>query len=148
MAIIEEFQDNLKSGQSIILQGLAEEFNFYTDENLLKNIILNLLSNACKYSAADKAIFIRIYDQDEKIRFEVADQGMGIPDKDQKYLFTRFFRAGNVAHIKGSGLGLNIVRDYIQILDGEITVKSKEGQGSTFQITFNKMPNHEKDSNH
>ena len=148
MTIIEEFQDNLKNGQSIVLQGLKEEFQFYTDENLLKNIILNLLSNASKYSKENKVIFIRLIDYEEQICFEIEDQGMGIPEEDQKYLFTRFFRAGNVEHIKGTGLGLNIVRDYVQILDGKITVKSEEGKGSVFQITFNKMPDHEKNFNH
>ena len=59
---------------------------------------------------------------------------MGIPEADQKHLFTRFFRASNAVNIQGTGLGLNIVRSYVDLLKGEISFNSVEGQGTTFYV--------------
>ena len=70
--------------------------------------------------------------------FKIIDQGMGIPEQEQKYLFERFFRASNVENIQGTGLGLNIVKQYLSLLEGEIEAYSKEGEGSTFIV---KIPN-------
>ena len=138
MKIIETFQNNLKVDQTISLKALEHDFEFNTDPNLLKQIILNLLSNASKYSDPKEQIIIRIIEKEKDLNFEIEDRGMGIPPEDQKHLFTRFFRAGNVNHIKGSGLGLNIVRDYVKLLNGEISVKSKVGKGSLFIVSLPK----------
>ncbi len=144
MSVIETFQNNLKVDQTIVLKGLDNNFEFYTDPNLLRQIILNLLSNASKYSEPKDEITFRILEKEKHLNFEIEDQGMGIPKEDQKHLFTRFFRSGNVSHIKGTGLGLNIVRDYVSLLNGEINVKSQEGKGSLFIVSLPKNNHEEK----
>lgn len=75
----------------------------------------------------------------DMIHIEIEDQGMGIPEADQKHLFTRFFRASNAINIQGTGLGLNIVRSYIDLLKGKISFNSVEGQGTTFYV---QIPTH------
>ena len=74
------------------------------------------------------------------IEFSISDNGIGIPDEDQKHLFDRFFRASNVINIEGTGLGLNIVKKYVEILNGEISFASKLYEGTTFNV---KIPNHQ-----
>ena len=64
---------------------------------------------------------------------------MGIPDQDQEHLFERFFRAKNVTNIQGTGLGLNIVKRYSNLLNGEVTFTSKEGKGTTFNLSIKKL---------
>jgi signal transduction histidine kinase len=68
--------------------------------------------------------------------FSVSDEGIGIPDEDQKHLFDRFFRASNVTNIEGTGLGLNIVKKYLEMLDGEISFVSKLYIGTTFNVSI------------
>jgi len=138
MGVIETFQNNLKPDQTIAFKGLEYQYDFKSDPNLLRQIILNLLSNASKYSDPGEQIFIRILEKETHLNFEVEDRGMGIKLEDQKHLFTRFYRAENVSHIKGTGLGLNIVRDYVKLLKGEITLSSKEGKGSLFIVSLPK----------
>ncbi len=145
---IENFQNNLKEGQTIRLQNPSENLLINTDPFLLKNILLNLLSNASKYSKENEVIIIRVKNLLDKTIFEVEDRGMGISKTDMNFLFTRFYRAGNVSHIKGTGLGLNIVRDYVSILKGDISVKSTLGKGSIFTIALPKNNGNEKDINH
>ena len=103
----------------------------------MKNIILNLLSNAIKYSNVNGKIELSVIENDALVELSVKDDGIGIPEKDQKRMFDRFFRAGNVTNIEGTGLGLNIVNRYIKLLDGEISFTSEEGVGTTF---FIKLP--------
>ena len=67
---------------------------------------------------------------------KIQDEGIGIPDLEVKHVFERFFRASNAANIQGTGLGLNIVKRYIEMLGGNINFKSQEGKGSTFTITL------------
>lgn len=109
---------------------------YKTDGLLLKNTLLNLLSNAVKYSADDGNIIVTLEDETEQIKLSIQDFGMGIPEKDQKNLFTRFFRAENVTNIEGTGLGLIIVQRYLDLLKGKIDFKSKQGEGTTFYITL------------
>ncbi|NNC82873.1 MAG: PAS domain-containing sensor histidine kinase [Flavobacteriales bacterium] len=104
------------------------------DRNILKNILLNLVSNAIKYSRADTVIQIRSQIKGAYLEISVTDEGIGIPEADKKHMYERFFRAQNATNIKGTGLGLNIVKRYLELLDGEIAFKSKEGQGTTFTI--------------
>ena len=66
----------------------------------------------------------------------IKDEGMGIPKVDQQYMFTRFFRAHNVANIQGTGLGLNIVKKYLDLMEGTINFESEEGKGTVFTINI------------
>lgn len=120
----------------IMVEHSQPELLLHMDKEMVRNIIINLLSNALKYSPDESTITIRSYSQDEKAIFEIEDKGMGIPEADQKNLFDRFFRAKNVTNVQGTGLGLNIVKRYLALMRGSITFKSKEGVGTTFIVTL------------
>jgi len=105
-------------------------------QKILKNIILNLLSNAIKYSPGEKDIEIISSVADDRVSINVKDNGIGISEQDQKELFTEFFRARNTENIKGTGLGLIIVKKYVELLEGNISVISKPGEGTAFTIEF------------
>jgi signal transduction histidine kinase len=98
--------------------------------------MFNLISNASKYSDPGKTIDIDCRQENGKILFSIKDHGIGIPKEDQKHLFDRFYRASNAGQIQGTGLGLNIVRRYADLLGGEISFKSDYGKGSTFYISI------------
>ncbi len=131
--IMDEFSGILKPGQTIHYthEGPA---TLHSDKNFLKHIFSNLLSNAVKYSPEGKPIQLRTRLDGDSFHLEVEDHGIGIPREDQRHLFTRFFRARNAENIKGTGLGLNIVRRYVEILGGEIIFESEEGKGTRFHV--------------
>ncbi len=104
------------------------------DENILKHILNNLLSNALKYSPAGGSIQLIITRQDEAVSFEIADEGIGIPQEEQSQLFGPFYRATNVDNIAGTGLGLAIVHRCVEALEGTISFISEEGRGTTFKV--------------
>lgn len=134
--ILDEMSGNLKSGQKLI-NNASSNYTYATDAQLFRNIVINLLSNAIKYSDENDIIEIDIDDQKDFCLISVKDHGIGIPQKDQERMFSRFFRAGNVINIEGTGLGLNIVERYLELLDGSLSFESKEGEGTTF---FVKLP--------
>lgn len=129
----EEIKPILKDGQQIVLD-CADGMNVYTDGRILRNILFNLLSNASKYSDQHKNIHISIVAEQDKVIFSVRDEGIGIPDTDKKYMFDRFFRASNATNIQGTGLGLNIVKRYVDLLGGNIYFDSEYGKGSVFSV--------------
>lgn len=133
--IIEDVKGMLKPGQEIecIHEGMATTFQ---DKKILRNVILNLLSNALKYSGNDQKIIIRCISTDRYVEVKVRDYGIGIPEEDQKNLFGKFFRAKNATNYQGTGLGLNIVKRYMDILDGEIGFVSESGEGTEFTIKY------------
>ena len=131
--VIDELNVILKPGQEIRLK-TNESTSIETDDRLLKNVLINLTSNAIKYSPANSLIEITMAFDSEKVKIDIRDHGIGIPDKDQSHLFTRFFRAGNATNLEGTGLGLNIVKKYLELLKGAISFKSKLNEGSTFTI--------------
>lgn len=104
------------------------------DKNLTRNICLNLISNAIKYSDEGKNIVFTTDIRSSKLIIVVSDEGMGIPKEDQQHLFERFFRANNVSNIQGTGLGLNIVKKYVDLLHGQIEFTSEYGKGTTFTV--------------
>lgn len=124
--------------QKQISQVLEYEHNgvktIETDKKILRNIVLNVLSNALKYSKEDGLIQISSTVESEKLIIKVQDYGIGIPEEDLPYIFKRFFRANNASYIQGTGLGLNIVKKYVSLLDGVIHCKSKLNEGSVFII--------------
>ncbi len=132
--IADEFKEQLKPGQWIEHKGTDEGGEVYCDKNFLRHILINLMSNASKYSDKDKCIHFGVRLLDEELIFNIKDEGIGIPLEDQKHLYTRFFRAHNVENIKGTGLGLHIVRKYVELLHGSISFESGEGAGTTFQV--------------
>jgi two-component system phosphate regulon sensor histidine kinase PhoR len=109
------------------------------DREALADAFINLIDNAMKYSAEHKSIVVRTGKSDSDVYLEVEDQGVGISEKDQKYIFDKFFRVTekNLAHrVKGSGLGLAIVKHIMDAHNGKIYVKSAPGSGSLFRLLF------------
>lgn len=106
----------------------------YQDKRIIRNLFLNLVSNAAKYSPPDKLIKLRTIVDKGKLTIHVIDEGIGIPLEDQKLIFNKFFRAHNSNHIQGTGLGLNISKRYVELLGGEIDFKSIPGAGTEFMI--------------
>lgn len=134
--VIEEVNPALKTGQEIVLNCSSDLHEIETDPRILRNIMFNLISNASKYSDAGKNIYLTCVRNGNFISFSVKDEGIGIPLEDQKHLFDRFFRATNAGNIQGTGLGLNIVMRYTELLRGEIIFESEYEKGSTFTINI------------
>lgn len=122
----------LKENQRLILSG--DSVTIFSDPFFLKAILINLISNAIKYSPEGADIVVNWKVMDNQICIDVIDQGIGIPEEEQKLMFTRFFRAANVTNIEGTGLGLFIVTKYLDLLGGEINFSSKVNKGSTFTL--------------
>lgn len=131
--IISEMQSVTKKDQRIISNYSGKDVA-KVDKKLLKNILFNLLSNAIKFSPEDGTIKIETQLTDFEIKIEVKDNGIGISVEDQKHLFERFFRAHNATHIQGTGLGLNIVAKYAELMKASINIESEENKGTTFTI--------------
>lgn len=104
------------------------------DKKILKHILLNLITNAIKFSPNEKPVEVESFIKDGQIMINITDHGIGIPEEDQKHLFERFFRAHNATNIQGTGLGLNIVARYLDLLQGTIEFKSKVSEGTAFYI--------------
>jgi signal transduction histidine kinase len=132
----EDFNIFLKAGQKIIHESNQPDITVYLDKRLMKNIFTNLLSNAIKYSEKDSEIRCIIMRHRDRITLEVIDRGIGIPEEDKPYMFGRFFRAGNAININGTGLGLNIVQRYLDLMGGSISFSSHLGKGTTFKVEF------------
>lgn len=117
---------------------IEEEVFIEGDSIGLETIITNLLSNAFKYSGAEGKVILNIHTEGEKIKLIVADDGPGISDDDKKYLFKRFYRSGDeqTRKSKGTGLGLFIVKNLLNLMNGEIVVLNNQPKGTIFEITF------------
>jgi len=124
----------LKSGQRINIPDNIDEYTLYQDEKILELSLSNLMYNAIKYSPENTQIDLDILQNGKNIIFKIKDQGIGIPKKDQKYIFNRYFRAENVINSQGTGIGLNIVKGHLENLGGAISFTSEENKGSVFSI--------------
>jgi PAS domain S-box-containing protein len=133
--MIEEVNGMLKPGQYIDF-GYKGRRGIFQDKKILRNIFLNLLTNAIKYSGQQQVVHLDIDAETQLAIIKVRDEGIGIPADEQKNLFTKFYRAKNATNIQGTGLGLNIVKRYVELLDGSINFVSLAGQGTTFIIEF------------
>ncbi|ARV62646.1 PAS domain-containing sensor histidine kinase [Nostocales cyanobacterium HT-58-2] len=106
------------------------------DEKLLRHILTNLLSNAIKYSPQGGNIQFELICEPKSVIFRIQDEGIGIPEEDQKKLFTSFFRSSNIGNLPGTGLGLTIVKNAVELHGGQITVESQVGVGTTFTVVL------------
>lgn len=133
--IVTEFDGLKKEGQHIALDYEPGGSHFVSsDRQLIQNILLSLLSNAVKYSSTDSTITVSVRKEGSALMLEVKDQGIGIPLHEQSHIFDRFFRAKNAIDIEGTGLGLNIVKNYVELLHGDITFTSIENEGTSFSV--------------
>jgi PAS domain S-box-containing protein len=137
--LILDLQGLLKAGQRIELK--IDEINgsnIFQDPKLIRHILVNLLTNAIKFSKENTEIELIIKLDKTEAYFTVKDRGLGIPEADQNKLFTRFFRSSNADNIQGTGLGLSIALQYVKYLNGTITFSSEEGVGSVFNVNLPK----------
>lgn len=134
LKLIEEIKPSLKNEQTITLHHTFKTKEVYLDPKLLRQILSNLISNASKYSVKSSNIDFKISSNHKKIFIEIIDQGIGVPEDDKNELFQRFFRAKNVTNIEGTGIGLNIVKQYLELMKGRISVESELQKGSKFSV--------------
>lgn len=133
--VITEFRDQNSADQKLFLQ-FDGEAQGNVDKVMLTNVLHNLISNALKYSEAGKRVWINVESTEDNLKFSVKDEGIGIPLEEQAQVFTRFFRANNVHEIQGTGLGLNIVNKYVELMSGIIDFQSAPDEGTTFTISI------------
>jgi signal transduction histidine kinase len=110
------------------------------DRDSVKQVLINLIDNAIKYSAERKTIAISLVESEREVEIRVSDQGIGIPGSDLDKIFDKFYRSTGAAGInpKGVGLGLKIAGHIMAAHHGEIGVESRPGEGSTFRLVFPK----------
>jgi len=125
----------LKPEQKFLNKYEGEE-KVFADKKLLKNILFNLLSNAIKFSNDNAEIILNSHRNKSTALIEVKDKGIGISIEDQKHLFSSFFRGSNANNIQGTGLGLHIVKRYIDLMNGNVHLQSEQGKGTIVSITF------------
>ena len=134
--IVDEMQLLTRQGQVIVYDHSGNAGIVCLDKNLLKNCIINLISNAIKYSGENSTIIFNTNIDDMRYSVTISDNGIGIPAEEHKHLFEAFFRAQNTGNIPGTGLGLNIVSRYVKLMGGTIDFESATGKGTKFIITF------------
>lgn len=134
--VIDDLNLFLKHGQFINFSATKENIIISSDNKTLELILANVVSNAIKYSPEHGKIRLNLTQEDDKAIFTVHDHGIGIPKKDQKYIFNRYFRAENALLNEGTGIGLNIVKSHLENLNGDIEFISDKEIGTIFTLTF------------
>ncbi len=130
----EEVENSTKNTHKIKLNNSAKLEKLNTDEKLLRNVFINLLTNAIKFSPDKKYVELQVREEFNQLVIEVIDEGIGISDKDQPRLFEAFYRASNASSINGTGLGLSIVKKAVEVLGGEIDLQSKVNEGTRVKV--------------
>lgn len=134
--IQDAFESQTASPHPLIVDYAEDNPQVRADERLLRQIVTNLFSNAIKYSPEGGSIHCAIRCDQGQLHFDIQDQGIGIPEADQPYLFDSFHRAANVGAIPGTGLGLSIVKKCVDIHGGKIEVTSSPWQGTAFHLSL------------
>jgi signal transduction histidine kinase len=132
---VDDMKGLVKEGQQIRYQHEGE-INVNNDKKLLRNVLINLISNALKFSDPASSITITSRVQNGTASVAVQDQGIGISEEDQQHLFSTFFRGKNALNIQGTGLGLHIVKRYADLMQGQLHLQSTLGEGTTITLTF------------
>ncbi len=133
------FESYAKSNNIVLnFETNVESFSCAFDELMIEKIVDNLISNGIKYSCPDVNLFIKLQCTGNKWILEVEDQGIGISKKAQKSLFNEYYRGENAVNSKvvGSGIGLLLVKNYVQLHKGKISCVSQENKGSVFQVVI------------
>jgi PAS domain S-box-containing protein len=132
---VDEMKGLIKQGQGIGYSHKGTEV-VESDKKLVKNVLINLISNASKFSAEEGIISVSSFVKENQACIQVTDEGIGISEEDQKHLFSSFFRGKNAINIQGTGLGLHIVKRYLDLLGGEARLQSELGKGTTITFTI------------
>lgn len=132
-ALLKELQVAAPQHQ-LVLQCDRNDIYTQVDEQLLRSILVNILHNAIQYTPQGGQIELQLCQEQKELIFCIVDQGLGIPDDDQPFLFEPFHRGKNVSNIPGTGLGLSIVKQFAALLNGTVVFESSLGVGTTFII--------------
>ncbi len=134
--VFEVFKEN-NPQKNFIFHTSNAQILIEADAVKFESVITNLLSNACKYSDEGATISLGISTQNEHVEIVVSDDGVGISDIDQSLVFQRMFRAPATSKLReGTGLGLYLIKKYLELMGGNINLYSKEGQGTSFVVTL------------
>lgn len=136
--VVEELELIKKNGQEIVFFHKGPN-KIVNDNKLVKAILINLLSNSIKFSEENRKICINSHATKKEVTITIKDEGIGISKKDQEHLFESFYRGRNAQNIQGTGLGLHIVKRYLQLLQGEINLQSVMGKGTTVTVVLPKQ---------
>ncbi|MEW6491400.1 MAG: hybrid sensor histidine kinase/response regulator [Cyanobacteriota bacterium] len=134
--LIDEWKMKVDDKHYLIFTSADESLPFSGDTKLLRQIITNFIENAIKYSPNGGKILVKLTCEEKQVKFQVCDQGIGIPIEDQQSLFKSFNRASNVGTIGGTGLGLSIVKKCVDLHGGQIIVESEPDMGAKFSVTL------------
>jgi PAS domain S-box-containing protein len=136
--VVESARLRAPEGITVLFQTPTAIAPLRCDESLLRQVLVNLVENALKYSVGGGRVDVRLHDEAVRIVIEVADQGLGIPPAEHERIFEKFYRldAAMSRGVGGSGLGLFISREIVAQLGGSLDVQSVEGEGSTFTVTL------------
>ncbi|MGU8443815.1 sensor histidine kinase [Clostridium perfringens] len=131
---------NLAKSKNINIEYEKKNINLYCDKDKITQALVNILSNAIRYSNEGSTIFIEEKLKDNKVIISIEDQGIGISEEDLKYVFERFYRAdkSRTRATGGTGIGLTIVKSIVSSHGGEVKLESKLGEGSKFTIILPK----------
>jgi PAS domain S-box-containing protein len=134
--IVEEVLYTEKSRHNIMFTFDSKVREVEIDEKLLRNVFINLLTNAIKFSPESSEVSLSVQTVDDQLRISVKDHGLGIPSHEFDKIFDPFHRGSNAGAIQGTGLGLSIVKKAIELLDGQLDFRSEVGKGSEFTVGF------------
>jgi PAS domain S-box-containing protein len=134
--LIEKYYNDNNDSRKVITTIANDTFPLFADKHLMEYTILNVLSNAFKYSPEATDVYLNLFYKEGKIQVEIIDLGIGIPEKDQVNLFNTFYRASNTNGTQGTGLGLYIVKTFTEKNGGSVSLESALGKGTKVILTF------------
>lgn len=136
-----DYQEKNNPACNILFEAQCNECNLQIDTYLIEQVLNNLVSNGIKYSPDGSTLKIEIDTSDEVARITITDEGIGIPIEEQKNIFTSFFRASNARKAVGTGLGLAMVKQIVELHGGKIGIVSEENRGTrvTVELLINAM---------
>ena len=136
MDVIDKSFSNQRDGRMVKITENTRDFYILADKNLIEYALFNVLNNAFKYSVGQDDIQLNLFEIHETAVIEITDFGIGIPTQDQSKLFNTFYRASNSHGIQGTGLGLYIVKTFVEKNYGSVSLKSRVGFGTTVRLQF------------
>jgi signal transduction histidine kinase len=132
--LVEEARSAAKEKRAIEFLFTSNQSMVTIDDRLFRNIFINLLTNAIKFSAIDSTVHVSVEDFKEGVMLTVADQGIGIGQEDLESVFEAFHRGANASQVQGTGLGLSITKKAVDLMKGYIHVESELNKGTTFKV--------------
>lgn len=134
-------EKKLKIALNLIDYIKKDDSFFKTDPKRLQLIVSNLLANAIEYSFEDGQVDVKVWKNRDSLNISVKDNGIGIDEKDQRIIFDRFKQldAGTTKRHRGHGLGLSIVKEIVELLNGKVSVDSKKGGGAVFTVSIHEQ---------